>query len=65
MIDADLTIPDPDLTRPFVVAALVDIDQALHLPGDAEPVSSRCDVDVSALTVLEELTATLRKRLQP
>jgi len=62
--EPDLRIPDPEVDRPFVRAALAQLDPNLRLPGEREPVSSTVAADDTAATVLPELTAKLTESLR-
>ena len=62
--ELDLKLPDPDVARSFVRAALAELDPTLRLPGETEPVSSKAaSADPVAMTTLPELTAALRESL--
>lgn len=59
-----LRIPDPDIrTRPFLAAALLDLDPALRMPDTAEPVAKFADAAARrTLQPARAFTAMLKER---
>ncbi len=55
-----LTIPDPDISRPFITACLLELAPNLRLPGEPEALSCTHTVDeAEAMTPLLDLTRDL------
>lgn len=62
-----LNIPDPDLlTRPFLAAAVLDIDPALQLPGEETPLAARLsEHDRARLTPALAFSGRMKERFLP
>lgn len=61
-----LTIPDPDLSRPFVVAGLVELEPTLRLPGARNRLSWNPSPAADAsMTPLPDLTRELIESVLP
>lgn len=60
-----ITLPDPDITeRPFLAAALIELDPSLRLPGDDRDLAERIDPGViAALKKEDAFTRELKESL--
>ncbi len=60
-----ITLPDPDITeRPFLAAALIELDPSLRLPGDDQDLAERIDPGViAALKKEDAFTRELKESL--
>jgi 2-amino-4-hydroxy-6-hydroxymethyldihydropteridine diphosphokinase len=62
--DPDLTLPDPDLhTRPFLAAAVLDIDPLLQLPGEEVPLAAHLGTEArGTLTPAADFSRRMKER---